>query len=272
MKFVLSALLVLGLSRLCAADVSSSVELLVHRPDETHDFSYICMDMPDCGNVCVELQPYSPGRKFITRNGCLLITPYSTSESRDVLNYLAYPFVTELDVCHFVGLTLTGDKYVCGEESSITTTTSTSTSTTTTSIPTAIVPTCSNKDTIFGKKKGNGFNGDCCESEADCKDDCIKSKCNGPQRATTKTATMSTKSVATSSSTTTKVPTTTKTTTTKTTTTKTTTTKTTTTKATNTSSVCKSGYLGKKNGKGPKGACCSTQWDCQQECVKNTCS
>lgn len=38
------------------------------------------------------------------------------------------------------------------------------------------------------KKKGNGFNGYCCSSSDDCRDSCIKGKCNGPKAPTTTTA------------------------------------------------------------------------------------
>ncbi|KAI8365506.1 hypothetical protein EDC96DRAFT_428755, partial [Choanephora cucurbitarum] len=97
-----------------------------------------------------------------------------------------------------------------------------------------------------GKARGDGYNGDCCKTQADCKEECIKGKCNGPKRVTTK------------SSSTTKAPSTTK--------------KNTTTKTTQTPSVCKAGYRGKKKGNGIKGACCSTQKDCKEDCIKGKCN
>ncbi|KAI8079069.1 uncharacterized protein B0P05DRAFT_571733 [Gilbertella persicaria] len=37
-------------------------------------------------------------------------------------------------------------------------------------------------------------------------------------------------------------------------------------------SSCTSGYSGKKNGNGPKNACCLTESDCKQDCVKGKCT
>ncbi|ORE02472.1 hypothetical protein BCV72DRAFT_297726 [Rhizopus microsporus var. microsporus] len=39
-----------------------------------------------------------------------------------------------------------------------------------------------------------------------------------------------------------------------------------------TPSSCKSGYRGKRNGKGPEGACCSHSDDCQESCIKGKCN
>lgn len=47
--------------------------------------------------------------------------------------------------------------------------------------------------------------------------------------------------------------------------------KTTTSKPTPTDAPCKSGYRGKRNGKGPNGTCCSHSDDCLDTCVSGTC-
>ncbi|KAI9281513.1 hypothetical protein BY458DRAFT_574888 [Sporodiniella umbellata] len=49
---------------------------------------------------------------------------------------------------------------------------------------------------------------------------------------------------------------------------------TTTTKAdtTTTKGACQAGYRGKKNGKGPEGACCSKSSDCQESCIQGKCN
>ncbi|CAO3610744.1 unnamed protein product [Mucor hiemalis] len=39
-----------------------------------------------------------------------------------------------------------------------------------------------------------------------------------------------------------------------------------------TSVVCKAGFRGKKNGRGPKDACCSSSDDCQESCVSGACT
>ncbi|RCH96145.1 hypothetical protein CU098_011264, partial [Rhizopus stolonifer] len=96
--------------------------------------------------------------------------------------------------------------------------------------------------TVYGQKKGNGYKEDCCKTEADCKDDCIKGKCNGPSRKTTTVKKTKTTATTTSKS------------------------------ATPTSGACKSGYRGKKKGNGPKNACCSTERDCKEDCVKGKCT
>ncbi|GAA5814307.1 hypothetical protein MFLAVUS_007801 [Mucor flavus] len=51
----------------------------------------------------------------------------------------------------------------------------------------------------------------------------------------------------------------------------TTTQKTTTSKPTATDAPCKAGYRGKRNGKGPNGACCSHSDDCLDTCVSGIC-
>ncbi|KAI8058933.1 uncharacterized protein B0P05DRAFT_591088 [Gilbertella persicaria] len=111
------------------------------------------------------------------------------------------------------------------------------TTTTTVAITTAI-PNCSNKEKIFGKKKDNGYKGDCCKSQADCWEECINGKCNGPTKATTTTAT-TIKKTATS-----RKPT----------------------------ATCISDYKDKKKGNGPKNACCPTQWDCKEDCINGKCN
>ncbi|KAK4509030.1 uncharacterized protein ATC70_007379 [Mucor velutinosus] len=39
-----------------------------------------------------------------------------------------------------------------------------------------------------------------------------------------------------------------------------------------TDAVCQSGFKDKKNGKGPEGACCSSQADCQESCISGKCN
>ncbi|RCI05205.1 hypothetical protein CU098_012004 [Rhizopus stolonifer] len=89
-------------------------------------------------------------------------------------------------------------------------------------------------------KKGNGYNGDCCKTQADCQDDCVKGKCNGP----TKKATTTMKKAATIK---------------------------TTVKPTVASTACRSDYRGKKKGNGLKNACCSTHLD-YKECIQGKCT
>ncbi|KAI8368839.1 hypothetical protein EDC96DRAFT_441146, partial [Choanephora cucurbitarum] len=93
-----------------------------------------------------------------------------------------------------------------------------------------------------GKKRGNGMNGDCCKDQRDCVNQCIRGKCNGPVRGTKTTTTTAIKKT------------------------------TTTAKPTKISSACKAGFKGLKNGKGRKDACCTTHWDCKEECVKGRCN
>ncbi|RCH79741.1 hypothetical protein CU098_004939 [Rhizopus stolonifer] len=52
------------------------------------------------------------------------------------------------------------------------TTTTVATVTTTATAP----PTCANKSVIYDKKN-NGYKDDCCKTEAECRDDCVKGKC-----------------------------------------------------------------------------------------------
>ncbi|KAI7889916.1 uncharacterized protein EV154DRAFT_445302 [Mucor mucedo] len=88
----------------------------------------------------------------------------------------------------------------------------------------------------IGLGKGDGYKGACCEDQSDCRDDCIKGVCNGP--VNTKTATV---------------------------------TKTTTKAPAPTPDACKSGFFGKKNGKGGDNACCKTSDDCKESCLKGRC-
>ncbi|RCH80776.1 hypothetical protein CU097_004289 [Rhizopus azygosporus] len=87
-----------------------------------------------------------------------------------------------------------------------------------------------------GKKKGNGFNGYCCSTSDDCRESCIKGKCNGPKAPSTTTTTKSTGS------------------------------------PTPTPSSCISGVKGKKKGNGFNGYCCSTSDDCRESCIKGKCN
>ncbi|CEJ04344.1 hypothetical protein RMCBS344292_18308 [Rhizopus microsporus] len=87
-----------------------------------------------------------------------------------------------------------------------------------------------------GKKKGNGFNGYCCSTSDDCRESCIKGKCNGPKAPSTTTTTKNTGS------------------------------------PTPTPSSCISGVKGKKKGNGFNGYCCSTSDDCRESCIKGKCN
>ncbi|KAI8077223.1 uncharacterized protein B0P05DRAFT_471514, partial [Gilbertella persicaria] len=40
------------------------------------------------------------------------------------------------------------------------------------------IASCSLKRAVFGKRRGNGSNGDCCKTQHDCKEVCIEKKCN----------------------------------------------------------------------------------------------
>ncbi|CEG69863.1 hypothetical protein RMATCC62417_05859 [Rhizopus microsporus] len=114
-----------------------------------------------------------------------------------------------------------------------------STTTTTTSATPTPNPACTSGS--FGLENGDGYNGYCCKTQADCVDDCISGKCNGPANPNK--------------------PTTTKTST-----------KKTTTKSTSTSTAsCIPGSRGKKRGDGKDGYCCSTSDDCLETCRKGRC-
>ncbi|OBZ87154.1 hypothetical protein A0J61_04802 [Choanephora cucurbitarum] len=275
MKPAFVGLFVLSLSQLCSAVDPIRTQVLVEFPMIFNDPFRACIDTPSCGITCFQLQYYQKDSKALSSNGCPAITPYSTSSRLDTLDYLLYPFKDEPVPCTLIRVSGEGIIYLCSEDfntnnaggaSSSTTTTLTTTTTTTTPAATVTatiaVPTCLSEETIFGKKKGNGYSGDCCKTEADCKNDCVMGRCNGPKRATTKAITVKS-NTAVSSPITKKAAITT-------TTTKSTTK--TTIKATKTPSVCRPGYLGKKNGKGSKGACCNTHWDCKEECVKGSCN
>ncbi|KAL9549047.1 hypothetical protein MBANPS3_005411, partial [Mucor bainieri] len=84
-----------------------------------------------------------------------------------------------------------------------------------------------------GLGDGSGYKGYCCKSSDDCLESCVKGVCNGPAPPT-------------KTSSDTPVPT--------------------------GGSDCTAGFKGKKNGLGPKNACCSTQADCQEDCVKGKCN
>ncbi|EPB88503.1 hypothetical protein HMPREF1544_04738 [Mucor circinelloides 1006PhL] len=82
-----------------------------------------------------------------------------------------------------------------------------------------------------GLAQGDGYNGACCNTQADCWDDCISGVCNGP--VNTKTATATTK----------------------------------TTSSPGSSATCTSGSKGLGKGDGYNGACCATQADCWDDCI-----
>ncbi|KAL7315203.1 hypothetical protein PS15m_006685 [Mucor circinelloides] len=93
-----------------------------------------------------------------------------------------------------------------------------------------------------GLAQGDGYNGYCCNTQADCLDDCISGVCNGP--VNTKTATATTK----------------------------TTTTTKTTSSPGSSATCTSGSKGLGKGDGYNGACCATQADCLDDCISGVCN
>ncbi|CEJ02259.1 hypothetical protein RMCBS344292_16268 [Rhizopus microsporus] len=90
-----------------------------------------------------------------------------------------------------------------------------------------------------GKKKGNGFNGYCCSTSDDCRDSCIKGKCNGPKAPSTTTTATTIKNTGSPSP---------------------------------TPNSCISGVKGKKRGNGFNGYCCSTSDDCRDSCIKGKCN
>jgi flagellar hook-associated protein FlgK len=159
--------------------------------------------------------------------------------------------------------TMNGNAFGCTFSNSASTTTTTkSTKSTTTAAATSSCTAGS-----YNLKKGDGYKGACCKTEADCKDNCINGVCNG--LANTKT-TISKSSSTSKSTVTTATKSTTKTITTKKSTTKaTTTTKSSTVTAT---ASCTTGYQGKVNGKEPKNACCTTEANCIDNCVKRKCT
>ncbi|OBZ82000.1 hypothetical protein A0J61_09951 [Choanephora cucurbitarum] len=107
--------------------------------------------------------------------------------------------------------------------------------TTTTTNTTTPALTYSNKGTFYNKKRGNSMHGDCFKDQSDCINQCIRGKCNGPVRCTK----IITTTIA---------------------------------KPTKTSSTCKAGFRGLKNGKGRKDACCTTHWDCKEQCIEGRCN
>ncbi|OBZ88037.1 hypothetical protein A0J61_03922 [Choanephora cucurbitarum] len=301
MKLALTALLILGLSRLHAATVSPvlgemAVELFVL--DAVNGNSLVCYPSNVCSYPCVSLSSSSSAFTVSPRNpDCSSdpevrfpsITAYGVVDDMTSLSHLETDSSRVPISCSLEQTRENYKYYHCGPilvPDSVATTTSTTTTTTTTpavtTTATVTAHTCSNKDSIFDKKKGIGYNGDCCKTEADCKDECIKGKCTGPSRTTTKSTTTNSttkKPITTKKSTTTTKPSTkpsTKSATTKSATTKSATTKstivTTTAKSTISPSVCTPGYQDKKKGDGPKDACCSTQLDCKEDCVKGRCN
>ncbi|KAG1445740.1 hypothetical protein G6F56_009807 [Rhizopus delemar] len=72
----------------------------------------------------------------------------------------------------------------------------------------------------YGLGKGDGYKGFCCETQADCLDDCIRGSCNGPSKSSVS---------------------------------------------------CTAGSRGKKRGDGKDGYCCSSSDDCQETCRQGIC-
>ncbi|CEG82707.1 hypothetical protein RMATCC62417_16740 [Rhizopus microsporus] len=118
----------------------------------------------------------------------------------------------------------------------ISTATTTITTTTTTAATTA---TASCITGSRGKKKGNGFNGYCCSFSDDCRDSCVKGKCNGPKAPSTTTSATTTKNTGSPSP---------------------------------TPNSCISGVKGKKKGNEFNGYCCSSSDDCRGSCIKGKCN
>ncbi|OBZ81039.1 hypothetical protein A0J61_10912 [Choanephora cucurbitarum] len=277
MKLTISTLALLGLSQVCSAE--SYFDVNFRAPFEGVASYSFCTTIVGCTYMCASMSSedsiiysfpndfnhcrLSSGRPFPTVAG------YFDSSNSNSLGYMVFTGDPEHYDCTAYRETDEGALYRCRLPSLFdTTTTSTTTSTTTTATTTATtssttittalpLPTCSNKDTIFAKKRGNGYYGDCCKTEADCMNECIKGKCNGSKKSTT------TIKKSTTTTTTTKKPSTTTTIKKSTTVTK---------KPTQTPAACKSGYLGKKKGNGLKGACCTTSWDCKEECIKGSCN
>ncbi|CAO3630179.1 unnamed protein product [Mucor fragilis] len=102
----------------------------------------------------------------------------------------------------------------------------------TTTVPTSTVTPGTCIKGSAGLGQGDGYKGYCCESSDDCFNSCKSGVCDGP--------------VAPSQTSDKPVPT--------------------------GGAECKAGFKGKENGKGPKNACCSTQADCQEDCVKGKCT
>lgn len=154
-----------------------------------------------------------------------------------------------------------------------TTTTTTKAGTATTTTKAAATTTTAISGCVsgsYGLGNGDGYNGYCCKSQADCLDDCISGKCNGAKNIKATTTKIVTKP-STKSTTTKKATTTTKKATiiTKKSSKKSTTKKLTTKKIT--SATCKTGSTGKKQGSGKTGACCSSSNDCEETCRSGVC-
>jgi hypothetical protein len=114
------------------------------------------------------------------------------------------------------------------------------TQTATTAAPTTTAPTDPATCTWgwFGLGQGNGYNGACCQDQADCWDDCIAGTCNGPVNPND-AITTGTDSAA--------VP-------------------------TETPAACTWGWFGLGQGNGYNGACCQDQADCVDDCIAGTCN
>ncbi|KAI9247358.1 hypothetical protein BY458DRAFT_484152 [Sporodiniella umbellata] len=127
----------------------------------------------------------------------------------------------------------------------VTKTVTISTTTTTVTATSTAVPTCISG--AYGLGNGDGYNGYCCKTQADCVDDCVSGKCNGPSNTKTTTATK-TQTTATTKTTTTK------------------------TSTPTTNPNCTSGSFGLGNGDGYNGYCCKDQSDCVDDCVSGKCN
>ncbi|KAI8080261.1 uncharacterized protein B0P05DRAFT_490636 [Gilbertella persicaria] len=97
----------------------------------------------------------------------------------------------------------------------------------------------------YGLGNGDGYNGACCKDQSDCQDDCISGKCDGPKNPNSSSSSSNYDCISGKCDGPSKP---------------------------DSSSSCKSGYRGKKKGNGPKNACCSTQWDCNDDCVQGRCT
>ncbi|KAI8357809.1 hypothetical protein BD560DRAFT_406209 [Blakeslea trispora] len=267
MKLTISALAFLGLSQVCSAESYFDVDFRV--PLEgiaSYSFcttivgcTYMCASMSSEGSITYSY-PTDFGHCRLPSGGPFpTVAGFFDSSNSNSLGYMMFTGDSKHYDCTAYKETNEGALYRCSLPSLFDTTTTSTTTTTATSSATSStatsstatttalpVPACSNKDTIFAKKRGNGYNGDCCKTEADCMDECIKGKCNGPKKST------ATIKKSTTTTATTKKPSTTTTIKKSTTVTK---------KSTQTPAACKSGYLGKKKGNGLKGACCTTSWD-----------
>ncbi|OBZ86519.1 hypothetical protein A0J61_05432 [Choanephora cucurbitarum] len=273
MKLTISTLLAIAASQLVNAQQVS----VFTRRDSANKYYEGCPAIGDCNFTCVRFSDSQttylsyPGDSCPQKNGARLQPMYLYSKPGDptVLDRVVSRDRTVTAQCEPGQSFAAGRNYTCsgGRSTSVsrsatsTGTKTTSRSSTSTSISRLTTPTgtkttssttasasaspastCSNKDTIFGKRKGRGYNGDCCKTQADCREQCIKGKCNGPRNTTLMSPSSTMKS------------------------------STSTSKHTGSSTSCTSGHYGLGLGDGPVGACCSSQWDCEENCVKGRCN